>query len=135
MVSDARIGRTVVIGATGRLWAWTGTTWQPLASGRGPHGGGAAVYDPALGDLVVFGTRGPAPIAGTCQSLRATAPPMKLATTRPAPGDTRQGLVIFDHPPILCVDVAGWHSETPPHDHRVCAAGVRAPFGHLGVMV
>lgn len=43
MVSDARISRTVVIGATGRLWAWNGTTWQPLASGHGPHGGGGAV--------------------------------------------------------------------------------------------
>jgi hypothetical protein len=56
MVSDPRIGQTVVIGATGRLWAWTGTSWQPLASGHGPQSGGAAVYDPALGDLVVFGT-------------------------------------------------------------------------------
>ena len=56
MVSDTRIGRTVVIGETGRLWAWNGTTWQPLASGRGPQAGAAAVYDPALGDLVVFGT-------------------------------------------------------------------------------
>jgi len=57
MVSDARIGRTVVIGETGRLWAWTGTTWQPLASGRGPPTGAAAVYDPSLGDLVIFGTK------------------------------------------------------------------------------
>jgi hypothetical protein len=56
MVSDARVGRVIVIGSTGRLWAWTGTTWQPLASGRGPHVGAAAVYDAALGDLVVFGT-------------------------------------------------------------------------------
>jgi hypothetical protein len=56
MVSDARIGRVVVIGTDGRLWAWTGTTWQPLASGRGPRAGAAAIYDPALGDLVVFGT-------------------------------------------------------------------------------
>jgi len=55
-VSDARIGRVVVVGADGRLWAWTGTTWQPLASGHGPRAGAAAVYDPALGDLVVFGT-------------------------------------------------------------------------------
>jgi len=57
MVSDARIGRVVVIDAAGRLWAWTGTTWRPLASSRGPQEGAAAVYDPALGDLVVFGTR------------------------------------------------------------------------------
>jgi hypothetical protein len=57
MVSDARIGRDVIVGLTGRLWAWTGTTWQPLASGRGPQAGGAAVYDPAVGDLVVFGTK------------------------------------------------------------------------------
>jgi len=57
MVSDARIGRTVVIGETGRLWAWTGTTWQPLASGRGPPTGAAAVYDPSLGDLVICGTK------------------------------------------------------------------------------
>jgi len=57
MVSDPRIGRAVVIGATGRLWVWTGTTWQPLASGPGPQGAASAVYDPALGDLVVFGTK------------------------------------------------------------------------------
>lgn len=48
MVSDARIGRTVVIGETGRLCAWNGTTWQPLASGRRPQAGAAAVYDPAV---------------------------------------------------------------------------------------
>jgi hypothetical protein len=57
MVSDARIGRVVAIGAAGRLWAWTGTTWSPLASGRGPQHGAAAVYDPVLGDLVVLSHR------------------------------------------------------------------------------
>ena len=57
MISDARIGRVVMVGSSGRLWVWTGTTWQPLASGRSPRVGAAAVYDPALGDLVVLGTR------------------------------------------------------------------------------
>jgi hypothetical protein len=55
MISHARIGRVVVVDAAGRLWAWAGTTWNLLASGRGPRAGAAAVYDPALGDLVVFG--------------------------------------------------------------------------------
>jgi len=57
MASDARIGRAVIAGLTGRLWVWTGPTWQPLGSDRGPQAGGAAVYAPALGDLVVFGTK------------------------------------------------------------------------------
>jgi len=39
------------------LWAWSGTTWRPLASGRGPQAGVAAVYDPALGDLIAFGAK------------------------------------------------------------------------------
>jgi len=60
MVSDARIGRVVLAGSSGRLWEWTGTTWQQLASGRGPKAAAAAVYDPALGDLIVLAT-----IAGT----------------------------------------------------------------------
>jgi len=55
MAGDARIGRVVAVDAAGRLWAWAGTTWLPLASGHGPRDGVAAVYDPALGDLVVFG--------------------------------------------------------------------------------
>jgi hypothetical protein len=57
MVSDARTGRVVAIDVAGRLWAWTGTTWHPLTSGRGPRAGAAAVYDPALGDLIVLGTK------------------------------------------------------------------------------
>lgn len=43
------------------------TTWSPLASGRGPQAGAVAVYDPALGDLVVFGTK-----ANTASSTRQT---------------------------------------------------------------
>jgi len=35
----------------------SGATWQPLAAGRGPQQGAAAVYDPALGDVVVFATQ------------------------------------------------------------------------------
>jgi hypothetical protein len=57
MVSEGRVGRVIEVGMSGRLWAWTGTTWSPLASASGLRAGAAAVYDPALGDLVVFGTR------------------------------------------------------------------------------
>jgi hypothetical protein len=56
MAGDPRIGRVVMVSAAGRLWAWTGTTWQALASGPGPRAGAATAYDPALGALVVFGT-------------------------------------------------------------------------------
>jgi hypothetical protein len=67
MVSDTRIGRTIVIDPAGRLWAWTGTTWRPLASGPGPQVGAAGVYDPALRDLVVFAanTDTPSPTSQT----------------------------------------------------------------------
>jgi membrane-associated phospholipid phosphatase len=40
-----------------RIGGRTGSTWRPLASSRGPQAGGLAVYDTALGDLVVFRTR------------------------------------------------------------------------------
>jgi hypothetical protein len=67
MVSDARIGRVVLAGSSGRLWDWTGTTWQQLATGCGPKTGTAAVYDPALGDLIVLAT-----IAGTASPASQT---------------------------------------------------------------
>ena len=56
VVSDSRIRRTVAIEPSGDLWVWSGSTWTRVKSPKGRKGCGAAVYDPALGDVVVFGT-------------------------------------------------------------------------------
>jgi hypothetical protein len=56
VVSDTHVGRIVAIEPTGDLWAWSGSTWIRVHSAKGPKGGVAAVYDPDLGDVIVFGT-------------------------------------------------------------------------------
>ncbi len=60
--SDVRIGWTVIVGFTGRLWAWTGTTWRQLSFGGGPQADAAAVYDPRWATWSSSGPR-PAPRA------------------------------------------------------------------------
>jgi hypothetical protein len=57
VVADQRIGRTIAIQPSGSLLAWSGSTWTPVDSPKGPPDGGSAVYDPGLGDVVVFGTK------------------------------------------------------------------------------
>jgi len=62
VVSDPRVGSVVAV-AGSRVWIWTGRTWQVIASNVPPTAvGGAAEYDPDLGDVVVLGgTTGPNP--------------------------------------------------------------------------
>jgi hypothetical protein len=57
VVSDPRINRVVAIEPSGRVLAWTGSTWASLETPTGPDAGGSAAYDAALGDVVVFGSR------------------------------------------------------------------------------
>ncbi len=54
VVSDPRVGAVVAV-ARSRVWTWSGTTWQVIASNVPPTAIGAAEYDPALGDVVVLG--------------------------------------------------------------------------------
>ena len=54
VVSDPRVGSVVAV-AKSRVWIWSGTSWQVIASNVPPTAFGPAEYDPDLGDLIVLG--------------------------------------------------------------------------------
>lgn len=62
VVSDPRVGSVVAL-TRARIWIWSGTMWRLIAANVPPAAiGGAAEYDPDLGDVIVLGAAtGPNP--------------------------------------------------------------------------
>jgi len=62
VVADPHVGRVIAV-AGSRVWDWTGATWHAMPSKVPSLGDVIAAYDPAIGDVIVWGmqTTGPHP--------------------------------------------------------------------------
>jgi hypothetical protein len=62
VTADPRVGRVIAV-AGSRVWEWEKATWRAMSSKVPSLGDVTAAYDPAIGDVIVWGmqTIGPHP--------------------------------------------------------------------------